>query len=100
MTLEKRHVWEVAGQVFATEAEADAYLDREQRIKRAAALLADLNKALGTDMAKRDPKLANRMRSSATALADSFRPELIARAFALCPEILADLQAALRGDTK
>jgi len=94
--LSKANVWKVGAEIFGTEAEADAYMQREQRIEKAAALLDDLQTSLTSPIAlKVDPVLRGRARSSATINSFHFSPQLVARALALHPEILGKLQAVL-----
>ena len=93
-SLSKKQVWQVGSAVFHTEAEADVYLDREDRISRAETVLGDLQRALTSDLAtSTDPTLKERARSSSTALCASFNPEAVARALAFKPSVLKTLQS-------
>lgn len=99
--LKKEHVWKVGDQVFHSEKEADAFIAKEERIGRAADLLQQLQQAIATEMAREsDPFFRRRLASSATVLGESFRPELIARAFAFKPDVLEQLHLILQGDDK
>ena len=93
-SLSKKQVWQVGSAYFHTEAEADVYLDREERIERAAAVLKDLQQALCSSLATgSDPVLKKRLSSSATVLIDGYDPQLVARAFAFKPSVLKTLQS-------